>query len=455
MPELNLCWPEKGESKTCMWFDCESRPSRDGPCKPPPRGSTPDVVRDKTVNELIPCMVKNNSCKATRMTQGSLTRATFPKHNGSDDNENNYCHFGKNHGWCEDKEFKNACQKQCTGCSSTHFKNADMECKERTKCKLWEKTTKGSATTDDTCTLKEGCDDFQKHFYNGSKCVPRKKCKAWEMKRQGDEFTDNKCKLKEGCDDLETNFYNGEACVARKTCKVWETRVKGNETSDDKCNPKAGCDNLETNFYNESACVSRKVCKAWETKVQGNETTDNTCTLKAGCNDFESNFYDGNACVARKVCKPWETTTKGNQTTDNTCTSKPNCGNINTNSWLDVKTMTCKPLTTCGTGQIPSGPVKRDGINISDRSCKCPEGRMGANCEIFRAFITDVLNSTSTAPAESMTGVTCNASQFKSEKTGTCVDKPWSDFASCQAEKIGGACVNNSWVQTHCVTTCG
>lgn len=53
----------------------------------------------------------------------------------------------------------------------------------------------------------------------------------------------------------------------------------------------------------------------------------------------------------------------------------------------------------------------------------------------------------------------CIPTQTKSEKDGLCVDKPWSDFVSCEIEKHQGACPGgndpNPWVGEHCFTTCG
>ena len=51
-------------------------------------------------------------------------------------------------------------------------------------------------------------------------------------------------------------------------------------------------------------------------------------------------------------------------------------------------------------------------------------------------------------------GLTCNNNQLLSEKTGICVDKPWSDFKSCSEEKNQGSCNDNHWVKEHCITTC-
>ena len=51
-------------------------------------------------------------------------------------------------------------------------------------------------------------------------------------------------------------------------------------------------------------------------------------------------------------------------------------------------------------------------------------------------------------------GLTCNNNELLSEKTGICVDKPWSDFKSCSEEKNQGSCNDNHWVKEHCITTC-
>jgi hypothetical protein len=51
----------------------------------------------------------------------------------------------------------------------------------------------------------------------------------------------------------------------------------------------------------------------------------------------------------------------------------------------------------------------------------------------------------------------CGPTEFLSV-TGVCVEKPWSDFESCEMEKNQGACPDgydpNPWVGEHCVLTC-
>ena len=52
----------------------------------------------------------------------------------------------------------------------------------------------------------------------------------------------------------------------------------------------------------------------------------------------------------------------------------------------------------------------------------------------------------------------CAEGEFRSEKSKTCVPKPWGDFDSCLTEKKQGACAGgydpNDWVAEHCVVTC-
>ena len=54
--------------------------------------------------------------------------------------------------------------------------------------------------------------------------------------------------------------------------------------------------------------------------------------------------------------------------------------------------------------------------------------------------------------------VSCSDEEFLSEKTSSCVKKPWYDFESCEVEKNQGACANgadpNPWVAEHCMKTC-
>ena len=54
--------------------------------------------------------------------------------------------------------------------------------------------------------------------------------------------------------------------------------------------------------------------------------------------------------------------------------------------------------------------------------------------------------------------VPCPSTKFLSESTRTCVDKPWSDFHSCEIEKGQGACPGghdpNPWVGIHCAVSC-
>lgn len=53
-------------------------------------------------------------------------------------------------------------------------------------------------------------------------------------------------------------------------------------------------------------------------------------------------------------------------------------------------------------------------------------------------------------------GVVTEKKTVRSQKTGECVNKPWSDFESCEAEAEGGTCYDgNTWVSEHCCKSCG
>lgn len=53
----------------------------------------------------------------------------------------------------------------------------------------------------------------------------------------------------------------------------------------------------------------------------------------------------------------------------------------------------------------------------------------------------------------------CNFSTKTISETGGCVDRPWEDYVSCEAEKDKGKCRGgadpNEWVIHHCEATCG
>merc|ERR1711972_1179910 len=71
-------------------------------------------------------------------------------------------------------------------------------------------------------------------------------------------------------------------------------------------------------------------------------------------------------------------------------------------------------------------------------------------CLASSCLICSLLSSQAEA-----TEVICTSRQTKREKTGLCVNKPWSDFRSCADEADQGACIDgNSWVDEHCTESC-
>ena len=192
----------------------------------------------------------------------------------------------------------------------------------------------------------------------------------------------------------------------QETKKDEESIGKGNDPDvvnqevSPEVNPETECKTSQYKLNN--VCVNKTVCGDNEVEVSPGDTkSDRTCECKPDffkegdtCSkvttclltEFETKKptkLNDRECKTRKTCNKWEKVVKGNETNDDECTLEGACANIKTTHWLDKSTNKCNPLTACGSGQISEEPKKEMGVNISNRTCKCPDGFMGANCEIM------------------------------------------------------------------------
>eukprot|EP00928_Gymnodinium_smaydae_P052464 TRINITY_DN36374_c0_g1_i1.p1 TRINITY_DN36374_c0_g1~~TRINITY_DN36374_c0_g1_i1.p1 ORF type:complete len:175 (+),score=9.66 TRINITY_DN36374_c0_g1_i1:83-607(+) len=69
------------------------------------------------------------------------------------------------------------------------------------------------------------------------------------------------------------------------------------------------------------------------------------------------------------------------------------------------------------------------------------------SCALFRLL-------PSAKAQRALSGDSCPSNEVRSESGGICIEKPWSDFLSCEDEAGQAACWDNDWVVEHCVETC-